>query len=101
MTGTGIIDRAEPVAKDKYEVEVEGRTLRLSNLDRVLYPETGFTKGDLIGFYERYVRVLFDRYGHRVKYWLTFNEINSVIHANNSMSVIPGSLRLYSVHSGQ
>lgn len=29
MTGTGIIGRAEPVAKDKYEVEVEGRTLRL------------------------------------------------------------------------
>ena len=35
MTGAGIIDRAEPVAKDKYEVEVEGRTIRLSNLDRI------------------------------------------------------------------
>ncbi len=35
----------------------------------------------MIGFYERYVRVLFDRYGRRVKYWLTFNEINSVLHA--------------------
>jgi 6-phospho-beta-glucosidase len=41
----------------------------------------GWVNRDLIGFYERYVRVLFDRYGHRVKYWLTFNEINSVIHA--------------------
>ncbi len=30
--------------------------------------------------YERYCRVLFERYGSRVKYWLTFNEINSVLH---------------------
>ncbi len=41
----------------------------------------GWVSRDLIGFYERYVRVLFDRYGQRVTYWLTFNEINSVLHA--------------------
>ncbi|MCV2395739.1 glycoside hydrolase family 1 protein [Actinotalea sp. M2MS4P-6] len=41
----------------------------------------GWVSRDLIGFYERYVRVLFERYGHRVKRWLTFNEINSVLHA--------------------
>lgn len=41
----------------------------------------GWVNRDLIGFYERYVRVLFGRYGHRVRYWLTFNEINSVLHA--------------------
>ncbi len=41
----------------------------------------GWVNRDLIGFYERYVRVLFDRYGSKVKYWLTFNEINSVLHA--------------------
>ena len=35
---------------------------------------------DLIGFYERYVRTIFARYGKKVKYWLTFNEINSVLH---------------------
>lgn len=40
----------------------------------------GWVNRDLIGFYERYVRVLFARYGSRVKYWLTFNEINSVLH---------------------
>ena len=33
------------------EVEIEGRTLKLTNLAKVLYPETGFTKGDLIGYY--------------------------------------------------
>ena len=41
----------------------------------------GWVSRDLIGYFERYVRVLFDRYGHRVRYWLTFNEINSVLHA--------------------
>ena len=35
---------------------------------------------DLIGFYERYVRTIFTRYREKVKYWLTFNEINSVLH---------------------
>ncbi len=40
----------------------------------------GWVSRELIGFYERYVRVLFDRYGSKVKYWLTFNEINSVLH---------------------
>ncbi|PPF42048.1 6-phospho-beta-glucosidase [Pseudoclavibacter sp. AY1F1] len=41
----------------------------------------GWVSRELIGFYERYARVLFTRYGSRVKYWLTFNEINSVLHA--------------------
>lgn len=41
----------------------------------------GWVNRDLIGFYERYARTLFERYGDRVKYWLTFNEINSVLHA--------------------
>ena len=41
----------------------------------------GWVNHELIGFYERYARVLFARFGARVKYWLTFNEINSVLHA--------------------
>lgn len=32
-------------------VEVEGRTLRLVNLDKVLYPETGTTKAEVISYY--------------------------------------------------
>jgi bifunctional non-homologous end joining protein LigD len=35
------------------EVTVEGRRLRLSNLDKVLYPATGFTKGQVIDYYTR------------------------------------------------
>src|SRR3954468_2948641 len=32
-------------------VDVDGHRLRLSNLDKVLYPETGTTKGDVIAYY--------------------------------------------------
>ncbi len=53
-----ITGRAEATSRDKYQVEVEGKTLKLSNLDRVLYPETGFTKGDLMDFYEAISPVL-------------------------------------------
>jgi bifunctional non-homologous end joining protein LigD len=35
------------------EVDVEGRRLKLSNLDKVLYPATGFTKGQVIEYYTR------------------------------------------------
>jgi len=41
----------------------------------------GWASRDLIGHYERYVRVLFDRFGSKVKHWLTFNEINAILHA--------------------
>ena len=37
----------------KVAVEVEGRELRLSNLDKVMYPATGFTKGQVIDYYTR------------------------------------------------
>ena len=40
----------------------------------------GWTDRRLIDFFERYARTLFERYGERVRYWLTFNEINSVLH---------------------
>jgi bifunctional non-homologous end joining protein LigD len=35
------------------QVEVDGRELRLTNLDKVLYPETGFTKGEMVDYYAK------------------------------------------------
>jgi bifunctional non-homologous end joining protein LigD len=46
------------VAARRVEVEVEGRTLSLSNLDKLFYPETGFTKGQVIEYYTRIAPVL-------------------------------------------
>ena len=40
------------------EVEVEGRRLTLSNLEKVLYPQAGFTKAQLIDYYARIAPVL-------------------------------------------
>jgi bifunctional non-homologous end joining protein LigD len=37
----------------RVEVEVEGRRLSLSNLEKVLYPAVGFTKGQVIDYYTR------------------------------------------------
>jgi bifunctional non-homologous end joining protein LigD len=37
----------------RLEVQVDGRTLSLSNLDKVLYPKAGFTKGHVIDYYTR------------------------------------------------
>lgn len=39
-------------------VDVEGRTLKLSNLDKVLYPATGTTKGEVLNYYARISPVL-------------------------------------------
>jgi len=41
------------VSPSPVEVEVEGRPLTLSNLDKVLYPGSGFTKGEVIDYYTR------------------------------------------------
>lgn len=39
----------------------------------------GWTDRRLIGFYERYVRTIFTRYRGKVRWWLTFNEVNSIL----------------------
>jgi len=42
----------------KIQVQVEGRKLVLSNLDKVLYPAAGFTKAQVIDYYQRIAPVL-------------------------------------------
>jgi len=46
------------MAKEDTVVDVQGKHLKLSNLDKVLYPEAGFTKGQLIDYYVRIAPVL-------------------------------------------
>src|SRR5260370_31280321 len=60
--GCGGRVRAEP---QKVRVEVEGRTLTLTNLDKVLYPEAGFTKGQVIDYYRRIPPVLLPHIARR------------------------------------
>jgi bifunctional non-homologous end joining protein LigD len=46
-------------------VEVEGRSLKLSNLDKVLYPAAGFTKAEILDYYARIAPVLLRHLGDR------------------------------------
>ncbi|MFM2587545.1 6-phospho-beta-glucosidase [Vibrio sp. TBV020] len=41
----------------------------------------GWGSRELITFFERYARTVFERYANKVKLWLTFNEINMSLHA--------------------
>jgi bifunctional non-homologous end joining protein LigD len=53
-------------------MEVEGRQLRIEHLDRVLYPQTGTTKAELLDYYVRISRVMLphlrDRLLHMHRY---------------------------------
>jgi bifunctional non-homologous end joining protein LigD len=46
-------------------VDIDGRTLSLSNLDKVLYPHVGFTKGEVIDYYARVAPVMLRHVGDR------------------------------------
>ncbi len=43
----------------------------------------GFRNRKLVEFFERFARVCFERYNGRVKYWMTFNEINNQMNVDN------------------
>lgn len=43
---------------ESVRVEVEGRTLTINNLDKVLYPRTGTTKGEVLHYYATIAPVL-------------------------------------------
>jgi bifunctional non-homologous end joining protein LigD len=46
-----IFEEVERLPDGALAVSTDGRRLKISNWDKVLYPETGFTKGDLITYY--------------------------------------------------
>src|SRR5579859_1844973 len=46
------------MAKNTSTIEIQSRRLEVSNLDKVLYPADGFTKGQLIDYYVRIAPVL-------------------------------------------
>ena len=64
----------------KYGIEP---LVTLSHYETPLYlaeQYNGWTNRKLIDFYVRYTTTVFERYKNKVKYWLTFNEINSILH---------------------
>lgn len=58
--------------------------ITLSHYEMPLYlaqKYDGFRSRETIDFYVNYAQVLFERFGRKVKYWLTFNEINVTLHS--------------------
>lgn len=65
----------------KYGIEP---LVTLSHYETPLYLSehyNGWSNSKLIDFYKNYVSTVFKRYKDKVKYWLTFNEINSILEA--------------------
>jgi bifunctional non-homologous end joining protein LigD len=54
-----------PETTEELHVEVDGRTLKISNLSKVLYPLTGTTKGEVLNYYARIAPVLLPHLAHR------------------------------------
>ena len=53
------------MAASEVNVEVGSRTLKLTNLEKVLYPETGFTKASVIDYYVRIAPIMLGHVGDR------------------------------------
>ena len=47
----------------------------------------GFASRELSDYFDRFAELLFHRYGERVKYWITFNEMNTVITDSEKVSM--------------
>jgi bifunctional non-homologous end joining protein LigD len=60
------------MAGKRFSVEIDGHDLELSNLDKLMYPDAGFTKGEVIDYYTRLAPVLLphleDRALTRIRY---------------------------------
>jgi bifunctional non-homologous end joining protein LigD len=54
-----------PDSSERETVDVEGRHLTLSNLGKVLYGDSGFTKGEVIDYYTRVAPVLLPHLAER------------------------------------
>jgi bifunctional non-homologous end joining protein LigD len=50
--------KKETYDKQEVLVDVEGRTLKISSLDKVLFPRTGTTKGEVLSYYAQIAPVL-------------------------------------------
>lgn len=73
----------EKVFKELHKYNIEP-LVTITHFDIPMHLVTeygGWRNRKMLGFYEKLVRCLFTRYKGLVKYWLTFNEINILLHA--------------------
>ncbi|PXY84853.1 6-phospho-beta-glucosidase [Lactobacillus melliventris] len=61
----------------------------------------GWRDRRVIDFFLRYAKVCFERYHEKVKYWMTFNEINNLIDTDNPFNAWTGAGVLYKEDENQ
>jgi len=87
--------------KDK-EVVIDGHTLKLTNLDKVFWPEEGYTKGDVINYYRQVARVILPHLKDRPEsLYRTPNGITGKgFFQKEAGALPPGWMTIQEVHSG-
>ncbi|MCY1137445.1 non-homologous end-joining DNA ligase [Actinoplanes sp. Pm04-4] len=81
---------------DRFPVSIEGRDLELSNLDKVMYPAAGFTKGEVIDYYTRIAPVMLPHLADRAVTRIRFPNGVDGMHffEKNKPGGTPGWVRL-------
>ena len=81
-------------------VTVDGRTLKLTNLDKVLYPATGTTKGDVLAYYAEVAPVMLPHLWQRPatrKRWPDGVDGSTVFFAKNLAAGTPDWVRRFPI----
>lgn len=66
-------------------------TMYHADLPQQLQLFGGFTNAIIVDYFTAYARVLFERFGDRVKYWVTFNEPDIFCHGYGISDEAPGT----------
>ena len=83
-------------AHDVEHVEVDGRVVRLTHLDRVLWPSTGFSKGEMIDYDVRVAPAMLPHLrGHPITMWRYPEGVDRKGWWQNECRGAPGWVRLY------
>ena len=92
--------RGQQVSRARQQtIRVEGRDVTLSNLNKVMYPETGFTKGQVIDYYSRVAPYILPHLKNRP---ITMKRFPDGIHGEyfyekNAPSFTPKWIKTYSI----
>ena len=92
--------RAASSRSSGQSVTVDGRTLKLTNLDKVLYPATGTTKGDVIAYYAEVGPTMLPHLWQRPatrKRWPDGVDAPTVFFAKNLAAGTPDWVRRYGI----
>ena len=74
------------------QVEVDGRELKLTNLDKVLYPKAGFTKGEMVDYYAKVADAMVPHLSGRAVTLRRFRKESTTSTRRSSRSAAPSTV---------